>query len=219
MMSDSPIISKLLSQGKIWTADKTHDAMPEKVIPSGYPILDAELPGGGWPVGAVTEILYPQVSMGELRMVLPALKHVAQQDHRWQIWLNPPGQPYGPGLNSWGVSLRQTLVCENLSPKEFSWVIDQSVQHSGCSVILAWATRIEPAQLRRLQLASERRDIIIFLFRPIHQANPLSYSRLKLSIQAGSQPLFLQVDILKRRPGWPISGLEFHVPLYGSEWR
>ena len=217
-MPDTSIISQLMSQGKIWKGDHAHHATPEKVIPTGYPLLDVELPGGGWPVGAVTEILYPQVSMGELRLVLPALKHVAQHDQRWQIWLNPPGQPYGPGLNSWGVSLRQTLVCADLTPKEFSWVIDQSVQHSGCSVVLAWANRIEPAQLRRLQLASERRDIAIFLFRPIRKANNLPYSRLKLQIGAGSKPLHIRIDILKRRPNWPVDGIEFLVPLYGSEW-
>lgn len=218
-MSESEIITRLKQQGRVWSGNQCYSALPHKVIPTSYELLDEHLPGGGWPVGGVVEIQYPHNNMGELRIVLPALKYLKQQDKRWQIWLNPPGQPHGPGLASWGVPLDQTLICMDLNKKEFKWTLDQCVQHNGCSALLAWTEYMEPAQLRRLQLASETRDITVFLFRPIKKANNLSYTRLKLQVAMAEKMMDVRVDILKRRPGWPVHGLEFHVPLFGSEWK
>jgi hypothetical protein len=40
---------------------------PAAGLPTGYDALSAELPGGGWPAGAVTELLLGQDGAGELR--------------------------------------------------------------------------------------------------------------------------------------------------------
>ena len=40
---------------------------------SGYPALDAELPGHGWPHQALTELLLPHAGVGEMRLLGPAL--------------------------------------------------------------------------------------------------------------------------------------------------
>ena len=43
----------------VWRGrDLAHGVRPG--IASGYPALDTELPGGGWPAGAVTELLLAQ---------------------------------------------------------------------------------------------------------------------------------------------------------------
>ena len=64
--------------------DKLLDATPElwkgrcpngarRTLPSGHARLDERLPGGGWPVGALTEIITPHPGLGELSLLLPAL--------------------------------------------------------------------------------------------------------------------------------------------------
>ncbi len=40
---------------------------------SGFAELDAQLPGGGWPHGVLTELLLPQPGIGELRLLAPVL--------------------------------------------------------------------------------------------------------------------------------------------------
>ncbi len=55
------------------------------VSPSGYAALDAQLPGGGWPHGELTELLLPRCGIGELRLLAPAL--AAPED--------PPAVPPG----------------------------------------------------------------------------------------------------------------------------
>jgi len=37
-------------------------------VPTGYPSLDKELPGGGWPISCLTELLQRQPGIGELRL-------------------------------------------------------------------------------------------------------------------------------------------------------
>ncbi len=42
-------------------------------LPTGFSLLDAQLPGGGWPQGALTEILCDEQGFGEVSLLLPAL--------------------------------------------------------------------------------------------------------------------------------------------------
>jgi len=50
------------------------------VVSSGFPELDAGLPGGGWPAGALTEILPAHEGIGELRLLGPALAGLSVAD-------------------------------------------------------------------------------------------------------------------------------------------
>lgn len=47
------------------------------VTATGFLALDAELPGGGWPHRALTELLLPHPGLGEMRLLAPALAHIA----------------------------------------------------------------------------------------------------------------------------------------------
>jgi protein ImuA len=46
-------------------------------VDTGHPALTAELPGGGWPAGALIELLAPQPGIGELRLLAPVLARAA----------------------------------------------------------------------------------------------------------------------------------------------
>ena len=56
----------------VWLADALADA-PTRVLATGDALLDAQLPGGGWPLGALNEILQPDGVHSEWRLLLPAL--------------------------------------------------------------------------------------------------------------------------------------------------
>src|SRR5262245_54321645 len=43
--------------------------------------LDERLPGGGWPIGAVSELLAIRHGIGELSLVLPAMRAIALDGH------------------------------------------------------------------------------------------------------------------------------------------
>ncbi|MEI8324881.1 MAG: hypothetical protein WCH44_05835, partial [Betaproteobacteria bacterium] len=65
-------IDPLLAAAGVWRADQLAHAA-SSVLVSGHPALDAQLPGGGWPVGALTELLQMQSGTGEWGLLLPAL--------------------------------------------------------------------------------------------------------------------------------------------------
>jgi protein ImuA len=60
----------------VWRASQL-GAGAQATSPSGFAALDAELPGGGWPHGVLTELLLPQPGIGELRLLAPVLAAVS----------------------------------------------------------------------------------------------------------------------------------------------
>jgi len=73
--------SALLERRDIWRGDSLNRA-GAPVVSSGFPALDAELPGGGWPAGALTEILPAHEGIGELRLLGPALASLSRRGSR-----------------------------------------------------------------------------------------------------------------------------------------
>src|SRR5260370_34189244 len=49
-----------------------------KTIDTGYAALSEQVPGGGWPVGTMTESLLQQAGVGEIRLLGPALVTVCK---------------------------------------------------------------------------------------------------------------------------------------------
>ena len=67
-----PALSPEQLHPALWRANQLGGARAV-VSPSGFALLDAQLPGGGWPHGALTELLLAQPGIGELRLLAPAL--------------------------------------------------------------------------------------------------------------------------------------------------
>jgi protein ImuA len=60
-----------------------------RTVASGHASLNKELPGRGWPTGALTEVIVSQAGCGELRLLKPALAAVAS---RPLFVLQPPAR-------------------------------------------------------------------------------------------------------------------------------
>src|SRR2546428_12634148 len=84
----------LLDRPDIWRGDSLSRA-GAPTIPCGFPGLDAELPGRGWPAGALTEILPAHEGIGELRLLGPALAGLSKRGLRLG-WVAPPPPPPPP---------------------------------------------------------------------------------------------------------------------------
>ncbi|MGA2025233.1 MAG: hypothetical protein ABSH23_10795, partial [Steroidobacteraceae bacterium] len=75
-------LSRLYRQGE-WRRD------PRPAMPSGFAQLDANLPGGGWPMGAIAELMPAAMGIGELSLLLPALSGLTRAG-RCIAWIAPP---------------------------------------------------------------------------------------------------------------------------------
>jgi len=118
-------LEAVLRDPRLWRCGR---ALPNEAetIPSGFAEIDALLPGGGWPRGALVEILTDIEGIGALRLAIPALAHLSQSE-QWLAWIAPPHLPYGPALAAHGVDLARMLLVWGIeSPRERFWALEQS---------------------------------------------------------------------------------------------
>ena len=170
-------------------------------IASGFAALDAELPGGGWPRGALTEILPQHEGIGELRILGPALAQLAAQG-KFIAWIAPPYLPYAPALAAAGIDLARVLIVKTAKDGDSLWAAEQALRSAACGGVLAWPRGIHYTRLRRLQLAAEGGRCLAVLFRPTQAAREPSPAVLRIALATAAGGLAL--SILKRR-GAPLS--------------
>ena len=171
-----------------------HVARPS--VPTGFPQLDAELPGGGWPAGSLAELLPAHDGIGELRILGPALACLARAGGRL-AWIAPPYLPHAPALAAAGIALGQVLIIRTGSPRDALWAAEQALQSAACGAVLVWPGEVKYAALRRLQLAAEGTRSLTMLFRAPRAAGEASPAALRLALATASGGI--AVRILKRR--------------------
>lgn len=190
---DDPLADLLRHPG-IWRRG-TNPITTGDVQPSGIGELDALLPGGGWPRGALSEILFESDGIGECSLVLPALAALTQARRRI-VLVAPPYIPYAPALAAAGIDLTQ-VVHIDANATDTHWTAEQCLRAGCCGAVLNWLPQADYHQLRRLQLAAETGATIGFVFRPLAAATQASPAALRLRISASeSGP---RIDVLKCR--------------------
>jgi hypothetical protein len=170
-------------------------------VPSGFAALDRELPGGGWPAGALTEILAPREGMGELQLVVPALAALSARGQRI-AWLSPPHLPYAPALAAAGVRLEYLIVVRPRGRRDALWAAEQVLRAGACHALLAWLPSARYVDLRRLAVAAAASPGFAVLFRPMDAARESSPAVLRLALESSDGRL--AAKILKRR-GLPLA--------------
>src|SRR5262249_5287116 len=149
-----------LERPDVWRG--THARAHVRAVGSGFPALDAELPGGGWPAGALTEILPAHEGIGELRLLGPALARIDLP----LALIAPAHLPYAPALAAAGIDPSKLIIVRAASEKDALWAAEQALRSNACGAVLAWPRRAKYAELRRLQIAAEGVRAVAFLFRP-----------------------------------------------------
>ena len=190
----------LLERPDIWRGDSLSRA-GTPAVPSGFPELDAELPGGGWPAGTLTEVLPAHEGIGELRLLGPALAGLSRRGLRL-VWIAPPHLPYAPALAAAGIDVANLVVVRVASPKETLWATEQALASNACGAVLTWPQGAKYAELRRLQIAAEGGRAPAFLFRVPEAAGESSPAPLRIAL--GTSDGGLAVRVLKRR-GAPLA--------------
>jgi len=167
-------------------------------VASGFAALDAVLPGGGWPAGALTEILPAHEGIGELRLLGLALGRLSREQ-RLIAWIAPPHLPYAPALDAAGIDLAHVLIVRTRSDRETLWAAEQALRAAVCGAVLAWPGRVQYAELRRLQIAADNTRSLAMLFRAPRAESESSPAALRLAL--GAESGGLAVRIFKRRGG------------------
>ena len=198
----------------VWHADVLASA-PARVLATGDALLNAQLPGGGWPVGALIEILQAPGVHSEWRLLLPALVHSGQGP---VVLIGAPHVPFVPALAAQGLPTQRLLWVTTPLPPTRLWATEQALRCAEVDAVLAWLPLARGDQLRRLQMAAAEHAKLLFVMRPAQALHDASPAVLRLwigpqglgtapdSTSTSSPQDRLEVQLLKRR-GPPLAHL------------
>ncbi len=197
---------RLHATGLLWRANAMASA-PRPGWPTGHALLDAQLPGGGWPPGGLSELLVVPGS-GELRLLAPLMRQLVAAARGDLVWIDPPHQPSAAALQALGLPLSALLWVAPRSSADAAWAAEQALRGGSAALVLWWCETATTATLRRLHLAAQ--DTPLCLIGPPHWRERSSPAPLRLACGTDAEGR-LCIDLFKRR-GPPL-GLPLHLSL------
>jgi hypothetical protein len=190
-IKDAPASQRLSSSRPAWS--------------TGRRALDARLPGGGWPMASLVEVLIDAPGLGEIQLFLPALvqsQHKRDGDAPWIVWISPPHEPFAPALEQQGIELGRFIVVRPASAMEALWAAEQALSSGVCAAVLLWLKGTDNRWLRRLKLAAEEGGALGVLFRPERHRFESSPAVLRLLLSQGEpEPHLSLLKVQGGRPG------------------
>ena len=200
-------LPNLVAHPQLWRANQV--SHPLKVLSSGHLVLDDALPGNGWQMGAVSEIITDTAGCGELSLLLPVLARLSQKNH-WIVMIDPPWIPNPSALHGRGLALEKLLLVRTKNRSESLWACEQVARGMSGGAMLAWPQNISFSEIRRLQLAAANTQKMVFLFQGQKAAKASSPATLRLQLTPDDGDL--QVRVLKCRGRRPASAVRIRRP-------
>lgn len=206
-------VAELVQLPGVWRGGELEHVV-HAVAATGHARLDAELPGGGWPIGTLSEVLHDGMGIGEVGFLFGALARAAESERR-VVWINPPYLPYAPSLAQAGLPPGRCIVVQPANREDALWAAEQSLKSGACGAVLLWlesarAQAEDYAWMRRLQLAAQAGDSMAVLYRSTATERHSSPAHLRVVL--GRENGALMVRIPKRR-GPPLTK---PLPLHGA---
>lgn len=181
-------LETLLQHPSLWRGRGA--ALPQG-FPTGFPELDAALPGGGWPRRGLVEVLTAANGCSELALWAPLIRQLTRSETaRWCAFVTPPFEPFAPAWNAQGARLDRLLVVH--APQSL-WALEQCLLSGACGIGFAWPQQASMTELRRLALAAEQGVSLGVLIRPLRAASLHTAAVLRLAITHTATHLRLQL--------------------------
>lgn len=194
-MRASPFPADSVLPPHVWRGKELAQA-EEKALATGHAALDAVLPGGGWPLGNLVEVLQREAQQHVWQLVGPGVASAMQMLTAPAVLVHPPYQPFGPALRAHGIVPEQLLCIHAEKPYARLWAAEQALRCADVSAILAWLPRARSEDLRRLHLCAQAGEKLLVVFRGVDAQHQSSPARVRLLVEATET---LEVRILKRR--------------------
>lgn len=196
-LSDTPA-DALRTSSQLWTADQLGQA-DAPTLATGHAVLDAQLPGGGWPLGALVEVLQDFAGQLEWQLLLPALAARVRQHPGPVVLVGAPYLPFTPALAMGGVPAERWLWVDAPRPDQRLWACEQALRCTEVAAVLAWLPAVQPSALRRLHLAAQAQGPLLFALRGTAVQGESTPASLRLRIGLAPASEQMQVHLLKRR--------------------
>lgn len=194
MSSIHPHLATALQRPDVWQPQEL--AAQGAVVSTGHVPLDAQLPGGGWPVGSLVEILQARPAQHAWRLLAPAIALALRERAGPVVLIAPPHAPFGPSLHAQGVPAARLLWVKAEKPAPRLWAAEQALRCADVVAVLAWLPQARSPELRRLHLAAHQHGKLLFVFRGLASRHEASPARLRLAVQGTDA---LRVEVFKRQ--------------------
>jgi protein ImuA len=192
---------------QVWRGRELAQAQ-ERTLSSGHALLDAQLPGGGWPLGNLVEILQREAQQHVWQLAGPALAEAMRRTRDPAVLVHPPYQPFGPALREQGI-VAEHLLCVNAEkPAARLWAAEQALRCADVSAVLAWLPQARAEDLRRLHLCAQGGEKLLLVFRRIDARGQSSPARVRLLVEGSDA---MEVLVLKRRGPPLLQPLHLHA--------
>lgn len=179
----------------VWRGRELAQAQ-ERTLSTGHAELDAQLPGRGWPLGCLVEVLQAHAQQHVWQLLAPALAACIRQEAGPIVLVNPPYEPFGPGLRGRGLRPEQLLSVNAQKVSSRLWAAEQALRCADVAAVLAWLPQARNEDLRRLHLSAQQHERFLIAFRGVDARQQSSPARLRLLVEGVER---LEVRILKRR--------------------
>jgi hypothetical protein len=210
---NNPALDQLLQHPAIWRAGQLQGS-GRACVPSGFQALDAELPGSGWPIGALTELLVDDQGIGEISLLSPALRYMSKEGKGTAL-ISPVCLPFARAWEAHGIRLDRLLIIETAG-NDLLWSAEQVLKSGSCGLVLIWGQHapLDYSKLRRLQRSAEVGNTACMLYRAQRAQAAPSAAPLRITLAARTGGLMAR--IIKRRGG--IAAHPILLSIYPSHW-
>ena len=192
-MSPSTSIALENLHPSLWRGSQLARGMGD-YVECGYPQLSSELPGGGWPTGALTELFIEHEGSAELQLLRPALN---AHRHGQIVFLQTPYQPQASALAQAGLNLDRVLWLRCNKMADALWTAEQILRSGSCAALLFWQSQVKAEALRRLHLAAQHGRTLFYVIRPLNFTLHPSPAILRIQVKLAERGL--QLSFIKRR--------------------
>lgn len=204
------LLERLQQQNLVWHATASAGKPAQGVFSSGFIELDKRL-DGGFPQG-VNEI-QSVCGIGELRLLLPVFQQ-AMTEQRLVVLINPLTMLCSEALTTSGLELDKLLLVSPATDSDALWAAEQCLRSGACYSLVMWSQQpLAVHQIKRLQLACEAGNSLLFILRESRVESIALPLDLSLSLSAHEQGLSARIN--KRKRGWPSSPFTINM---SSDW-
>lgn len=186
-----------------------------RTCPTGWPAIDAALPGGGLLQGALHEIHAPDPADGAATgFAFRLMSRFLAAMPAAVVWASCRCDLFAPGLKAAGVDPSRLLVARCRTSSDVLFTIEESCKFNDIKFLSADLGDVDFSLSRRLQLAAAETGTTLLLLRParFEAAPSAAVTRWHAKAQPGGWSLTLFRSRGGRLGHWLVSGMSAKAP-------
>lgn len=172
-----------------------------QTVTTGIAEVDCSLPGNGWPLASLTQLVIDQVGESDINLLKPTLQRVLRYSHRRVALISPPRLTLATHIDSLGLTdsdSNNKIWTDPSDDKQAAFNTALDALRSGAfGVVILWLEGLSGLQKRQLDRAADEGHCLAFL----------CTKEAPKTLQNSAPGLCLEISVNTQTDGWHISTL------------